>query len=396
MLPLLIEFLRRHTGFEETFVYKAAQVLDPIRADGVVFRAVAALILAFAFVLLLGKRTIRWLVRQKIGDAPEFYHKDLNALSRHKANTPTMGGLLIAGAIFAAVLLLADIREFYVHMALLCLVWLAGVGGADDWLKLTSARRNPGRREGLFMWEKLLFQVGIALLLGLFIHFHGSADGNEQTHILNLPGQRTFVPNTTMIESGVIVLGTWWFGVLAVLVIAGSSNAVNLTDGMDGLASGIMVVVAFAFMILCLIAGSLDSATKLLVPHIPTSGELAIVAGAMAGACLGFLWFNCHPAQVFMGDTGSLPLGGLIGYIAVVTRQEILLLIIGGVIFAEMLSVVLQVGYFKLSRGSRLFKCAPIHFHFHLSGWSEQQVVVRFWLITAVLAALALATIKLR
>ncbi len=394
MLPLIVEWLRETFGY--TFFYKLVQLFDPARTDGVTFRAVAALILAFVLVLVMGKRTIRWLVKQKIGDAPEFYNKDLNALSRHKANTPTMGGLLIAGAIFLAVLLLADLRVFYVNMALICLVWLAGVGGADDWLKLTSARRNPGSREGLFMWEKLVFQVGIALLLGLFIHFHGSEPGNEQTHILNLPGQRTFIPGTTVVDTGVIVLGSWAFGILAVLVIAGSSNAVNLTDGMDGLASGIMVVVSFAFLLLCLIAGSDDWAPKLLMPYIPTADELAVVAGAMCGACLGFLWFNCHPAQVFMGDTGSLPLGGLIGYIAVVTRQEVLLLIIAGVVFAEMASVVLQVGYFKLTGGSRIFKCAPIHHHFHLSGWSEQQVVVRFWLITAVLTALALATLKLR
>jgi len=197
-------------------------------------------------------------------------------------------------------------------------------------------------------------------------------------------------------EQGLIYLGPWAFGILAVLVISGSSNAVNLTDGMDGLASGIMVVVSFAFMVLCFIVGSEVWAGPLLMPYIPESGELAVVAGAMCGACLGFLWFNCHPAQVFMGDTGSLPLGGLIGYIAVVTRQEVLLAIVGGVLVMEVLSVVLQVSYFKLTGGSRLFRCTPIHHHFHLGGWGEQQVVVRFWLITALLAAVALATVKLR
>jgi phospho-N-acetylmuramoyl-pentapeptide-transferase len=180
------------------------------------------------------------------------------------------------------------------------------------------------------------------------------------------------------------------------MVIAGSSNAVNLTDGMDGLAGGIMGIVGFAFLVLALIAGDEYYAKRLLVPYIPNSQELAIVAGAMAGSCLAFLWFNCHPAQVFMGDTGSLPLGGLIGFIAVVIRQEFLLIIIGGVFVVEASSVLMQVGYFKLSKGKRIFKCAPIHHHFHLLGWTEQQVVVRFWLVSALLAAVALATIKIR
>ena len=363
--------------------------------DWVTFRAVAALILAFIAVLLSGQRAIRWLLKQKIGDAPEFYHGDLNRLTRHKANTPTMGGVLIAGAILLATLLLADVRNFYVQMALLCLVWLALLGGADDWLKLTRARRNPGSREGLYTWEKLVFQFGLALLLGLFIHFHG-INNPQFTHLLNLPFQRTINPHTGQPAEGLIYLGPWAFGILAVLVISGSSNAANLTDGMDGLAAGILGIVSFAFMVLCFIVGSDRWAFSLLMPHIPGSDELAVVAGAMTGACLGFLWYNCHPAQVFMGDTGSLPLGGLTGYIAVVTRQEILLLIVGGVLVAEVLSVLLQVGYFKATAGSRLFKCTPIHHHFHLGGWSEQQVVVRFWLITVLLTAVALATIKLR
>lgn len=398
MIPWLIDILG--DPLRATWLFKVLQVLDPQRPDGIVFRAVASVILAFLLVVAFGRRTIRWLVRQKIGDSPEFHNKALNHLTRHKSKTPTMGGALIVGAIFVSVTLLADIREFYIHMALLCLVWLAAVGAADDWLKLTSARRNPGSRDGLFMWEKLVFQVGIALLLGLFIHFHGSDsfDTARNAHLLNLPFQRTYKPGTSppALEDNLIFLGPWAFGVLAVFVIAGSSNAANLTDGMDGLASGVLAVVAFAFMVLCFIVGSAESAELLLIPHVSKSAELAVVAGSIVGACLGFLWFNCHPAQVFMGDTGSLPLGGLVGYIAVVTRQEVLLVIIGGILVIEAGSVVLQVGYFKLTGGGRLFKCTPIHHHFHMSGWSEQQVVVRFWLITALLAAIALATLKLR
>ena len=185
------------------------------------------------------------------------------------------------------------------------------------------------------------------------------------------------------------------------IFIAGGSNAVNITDGMDGLASGIAMFCCFAMMVLCGIAGDKVVAQQLLLPHIPTAGEMAVLAGAMAGASLGFLWFNCAPAQVFMGDTGSLPLGGLLAFMAVAIRQEFLLLIMGGIFVFEVFSVVLQVGYFKVTGGQknggrRIFRCAPVHHHFHLGGWTEQQVVVRFWLITLILTTIALATIRLR
>jgi len=371
------------------------------------FRAVAAIVLSFALVVTLGPRTIRFLLRLKVGDNPEFYHKDLNQLMKGKANTPTMGGILIAGAILACTVLLADIvANFYVQMALICLVWLGAVGFADDYFKLTSARRKPGSREGLYTWEKLLFQFGIATLLGLFIHHYGYNkiyEGydyfKEMSHALTLPILKSWKEDPVTgnwIPANLIVLPTLAFVILTIVVIAGSSNAVNLTDGMDGLVSGIMPIVAFAIGVLAWIAGQQDKAQTLLVPYIPLCDELSVVAGAMVGACLGFLWFNCSPAQVFMGDTGSLPLGGLIGYIAVVIRQEFLLLIIGGIFVFEALSVILQVGYFKATGGKRIFRCAPIHHHFHLAGWTEQQVVVRFWLITAILAAAALATIKVR
>lgn len=387
--------------------------LSPLRVFSYVeFRAVLSIIFSFLFVVTLGKPTIRWLLRQKIGDHPEFYNKDLNQLMKQKANTPTMGGVLIAGAIFTSTVLLADVRPregFYVLMALICLAWLFCVGFADDWLKLTSARRKPGAREGLYTWEKLVMQLGLAVVLGLFIHHWGETkftldlpDIRTMSHSLTLPFSKTWVN-----ESGrwvpspdVIVLSAWPFVLLTIVVITGASNAVNLTDGMDGLASGIMSLVAFAFLVLCLIAGydrgDFVLAKYLLVPYIPFSDELAIVAGAMVGSCLGFLWFNCSPAQVFMGDSGSLPLGGLIGFLAVVIRQEFLLLIVGAVFVMEAGSVMLQVGYFKASGGKRIFRCAPIHHHFHLAGWTEQQVVVRFWLLTALCAAVALATVKLR
>lgn len=370
------------------------------------FRAVLAVVLAFSFVVALGPRTIRWLLMQKVGDNPEFHHKDLNKLMKGKTNTPTMGGILIAGAILFCTALLADVfGNFYVQMALICMVYLTAVGFADDWLKLTSARRKPGSRQGLYSWEKLLFQFGLATLLGIFIHHYGYNKiyetyeyFKEMSHALTLPFIKTWEKDASgaWAPANLIILPRVAFVLLAIMVIAGSSNAVNLTDGMDGLVSGIMAIVALALGVLAWIVGQELIAKALLLPHIPFSDELAVVAGAMVGACLGFLWFNCSPAQAFMGDTGSLPLGGLAGYIAVVTRQEFLFLIIGGVFVMEALSVMMQVGYFKYTGGKRIFRCAPIHYHFHLAGWTEQQVVVRFWLITAILAAAALATIKLR
>ncbi len=371
------------------------------------FRAFVAIIVSFLFVIAFGRRTIRSLVLLKVGDSPEFYHHDLNQLMKQKANTPTMGGVLIAGAILVCTLLLADLTSFYVQMALLCLLWLAAVGGVDDYLKLTSARRRPGSREGFYSWEKFVLQVGLAVILGIFIHWHGqrkfTVDLPEvqlMARSLTLPFMKSWVmtPDGWAPSPHLIELARWPFVILTVLVITGSSNAVNLTDGMDGLAAGVTTVVASALMVLALIAGWGDGelAKRLLVPYVPLSHELAVIAGAMVGSCLGFLWFNCSPAQVFMGDTGSLALGGLLGFIAVVIRQELLLLIIGGVFVAEAASVILQVGYFKLTKGKRMFRCAPLHHHFHLAGWTEQQVVVRFWLISALLAAVALATIKLR
>ncbi|MFI4860955.1 MAG: phospho-N-acetylmuramoyl-pentapeptide-transferase [Phycisphaerales bacterium JB063] len=375
------------------------------------FRAALAMIVSFFFVVLSGPRVIRWLVSQKIGDNPEFFNKDINELMKSKANTPTMGGIMIVGSVALTTLLLADIsREtgFYVWMGLICLLAMAGIGAADDWLKLTTARRKPGSREGLYSWEKLIFQVGLAALLGIFIFHHGTAKFveyntySDMAHTLNLPGLKTWVfeDGTWQPSRNLITLSVGVFVTLTVLFIAGTSNAVNLTDGMDGLASGITVIVAFAFMVLCLIAGyekgNFVLAQYLLVPHIPHADELAVLAGAMAGACLGFLWFNSYPAQVFMGDTGSLALGGTLGYLAIVIRQELLLIIIGGVFFFEMLSVILQVGSFKLRGGKRIFKCAPIHHHYHQLGLTEQKIVVRFWVATAMLVAIALATIKLR
>ncbi len=355
----------------------------------VMFRSVAAVLTAYSIAVFLGPRIIRWLMCKKIGDRPEFHHAALNELTRQKANTPTMGGLIIILAVLAGTLLWAKLDNPFVQKAIILMIWFGVIGGVDDWLKLTADSRHR-TRNGLKPWEKLLFQIGGAVLIASFLY----------TDFANIvDGKLFWLP---FYKHG-IQLANWMFVFIAILYIAATSNAVNLTDGMDGLASGCIGMVSLVLIVLCYVASetmartsSITWASYLLLPHIPQAGELSIFYSAILGAVLGFLWYNCHPAQVFMGDVGSLPLGAAMGYGALVTRNEILLLIIGGVFILELVSVVLQVAYFKYTHGKRLFKCAPIHHHFHLLGWSEPQVVVRFWLLAAAFAVLALATLKIR
>lgn len=371
------------------------------------FRAFLALLLSFGAVLWAAPGVITWLKLKKVGDVAEFNHDKLNEIMRSRAGTPTMGGLVTGGAILVTVLLLGDIvHSRTLQLAVLVLVWLGTVGAIDDWLKLTASSRIEGSRDGLLPWEKLLFQLGIGLIAGFFL-FQASAA--PDAHALCLPFQRTYPP-TAAIDSvvqppslapHVIVLGLGAFTLLCMLLVAFTSNAVNLTDGMDGLAASTLTVASFAMMALCWIAASPRAAYFLMVPHVPGAGELMVVAGAMAGANLGFLWFNASPARVFMGDTGSLPMGGLLAFIAVAARQELLLILIGGVFYAEAGSSMLQVAYFKWSRyrtGTpvRILRCSPVHHHFHLGGWSEHQVVARAWIVAVVLAMLALVSLKLR
>ncbi len=352
------------------------------------FQATSALLLSFLLVIALGPWVIGWLRRQKIGDRPEFDQAEINKLMESKAGTPTMGGLLIISAIAVATVLLADLGNFYVQMALLCLVWLGIVGATDDWLKLTAGRR-AGSRQGLTGLEKLLFQIGLGVILSYFTYHYGREI--PARNMLYFP----FLKNLA------VPLGLSAFVLIGTLVMTGASNAVNLTDGLDGLAAGCTAIVSFSLLVLALIVGTEDWANTLLLPYIQASDQMAVLAGAMVGACLGFLWYNCNPAKVFMGDTGSLALGGLLGYMAIVTRQELLLFMVGGIFVVEAVSVMIQVGWFKYTRkrygvGRRVFLMSPLHHHFQRKGWTENQVVVRFWLITAMLAALALATVKLR
>ncbi|MFW6132423.1 MAG: phospho-N-acetylmuramoyl-pentapeptide-transferase [Planctomycetota bacterium] len=356
--------------------------------QNLLLRVSGAAVVSFVIVLLLGPRMIRFLVKRKLGDRPEFDHADLNRLAEYKSNTPTMGGGLIVIAIFAATVLFADLANGYMRMAMVALIWLGGLGAVDDWLKLRYAA-GTGSRDGLKMWEKLVFQIGIAVLLAVFTRSYGRYVE---------PAQKFYFP---FVAEGVH-LPVLAYVLIMVVTLVGSTNAVNLTDGMDGLAAGCTAIVAGVFLLVAWVVGVTEWAALF---HLPLIGreaaEMTVICAAMIGALLGFLWYNAPPAQVFMGDTGSLPLGGIIAYIALVTRQELLLLIAGGVFVMEAMSVVLQIGYFKMTKGGgvegkRLFRCAPVHHHFHLGGWAETKVVVRFWLLGLLCAALALATLKLR
>ncbi|MFO0782263.1 MAG: phospho-N-acetylmuramoyl-pentapeptide-transferase [Phycisphaerales bacterium] len=382
-------------------LYPVVQVMYQLE-----FRAFFAVLLSFGIMLAAGPRVIGILRRVKAGDNPEFYNQQLNQLMSAKVGTPTMGGILLCGAVLVTTLLLADVvHNRYVHVCLVVLLWLAGLGAWDDWLKLTQSRRQKGTREGLFAWEKLVFQLAIGVIACWFLYGAGTS---ADSHVLNLPFQRTYLPTPTEgsiqpldLAPNVYVLGAGAFVLLGALVIAFTSNAVNITDGLDGLAGGTLLIACFAMMVLTWVASSQRAAYFLMVPYVPGTGELMVVAGAMAGACLGFLWFNVAPAQVFMGDTGSLAMGGLMATIAVAVRQEFLLALIGGVFFLEAFSVMAQVGWFKFTlrrfgEGRRILRCAPIHHHFQMGGWKETQVVGRFYLLAITLAILALVSLKLR
>ncbi len=363
----------------------------------VTFQSAFAVLLSFLIVVLLGKPVIGWLRARKIGDNPDFDQADMNAIMADKRGTPTMGGLLIVGAILLTTLLVADLRNYYVWLAIVCVSLLALLGATDDWIKLNRHRlaaknKETASRQGLSGREKLVAQIILGLVISWLTYDYGQ----------ELPqNARLYFPFFKE-ESGVwLRLPAIAYVLFSTFLITGFSNAVNLSDGLDGLASGCTALAAFVLMIFGIIIGDEQLAKILLYPDLPAGSQLAVMAGAIGGASLGFLWFNCNPARVFMGDTGSLALGGLLAYIAIVIRQEILFTLVGAVFVAEALSVIIQVSYFKLSRklygeGRRIFRMSPLHHHFQKCGWSETQVVVRFWLIGAMLAAFALATIRLR
>ena len=366
------------------------------------FRAVMAALTALVIGLVAGPFVIRRLISLKIGQPIREY-----AMQTHlsKSGTPTMGGVLILLAIAIATLLWADLSNRFVWIVLLVTLGFGAVGWADDWRKVV--HKDP---EGMRSREKYLWQSVIGLVAALYLVFSISESSNLRVISLFFNWVQSGFDVNLPPKAGLLVpfvkevsypLGVFGFVILTYLVIVGSSNAVNLTDGLDGLAIMPVVMVGSALGVFAYVAGSSVYSKYLLFPHIPGSGELLIFCAAMAGAGLAFLWFNTHPAQVFMGDVGALALGAALGTIAVIVRQEIVLAIMGGIFVVEALSVMLQVLYFKYTRkrfgtGRRILKMAPLHHHFEKSGWKETQVVVRFWIITMLLCLVGLSTLKLR
>jgi len=368
---------------EEMFYYLSELTawFSPLRVfQYTTFRAVFAAITSLLICVVSGPWVIRKLTELRLGQ-PIRGADDLRALAEthgKKKGCPTMGGILIIWAVVDAVLLWARPTNHLVLLSLVTLVWLGAVGFLDDYAKVC-AQKSAGMRAK----TKFLYQIGLGLFVGGYLLL--DPQHSDMARRLMVP----FVKQPLIADMG------WWTLLLIVVVIVGSSNAVNLTDGLDGLATGCTLTVALTYAVMAFVAGHAQVANYLQVPHVIGASELTVVCAALVGASLGFLWFNCHPAQVFMGDTGSLAIGGLIGAIAVMIKQELALVIVGGIFVMEAGSVVLQVLSFKL-RGKRIFAMTPIHHHFELRGWSETKVTTRFWVLSVIFALLGLATLKLR
>jgi len=338
----------------------------------ITFRTIYASLTAFLICFLLGPWVIRKLTALQIG---QFIREDGPESHFQKAGTPTMGGALILFSVIVSTLLWTNLTNAYVWIVLLVTVGNGLIGFMDDYLMLIKKRSK-----GLSAKGKILLQTALALLAGALL-FH-QPDFNTQ---VTLPFLKNISPD--------LGLG---YVLFAAFVIVGTSNAVNLTDGLDGLAIGPAVIAASTYMVFAYVAGHAKIANYLQINYVVGCGEITIFCGALAGAGFGFLWFNTYPAQIFMGDVGSLSIGGALGTVAVITKQEILLILVGGLFVVEALSVIFQVGFFKMTNGRRIFKMAPLHHHFELKGWPEPKVIVRFWIIAIMLALLSMSTLKLR
>ncbi len=389
MLAQWLQGLSPDFGFLRVFQY-------------ITFRAVMAALTALLIGLVVGPRAIAMLRALKIGQPIRGY-----AMETHlsKSGTPTMGGVLILFAMTLSTLLWFDLSNRFVWITLIVTLGFGAIGWVDDWRKVVN--KDP---EGMRSREKYFWQSVIGLVAALYLVFSISESSNARVFELFLAWVKSGFALDLPPKAGLLLpffkevsypLGVLGFVILTYLVIVGSSNAVNLTDGLDGLAIMPVILVGGSLGIFAYVTGNAVYAKYLLFPHIPGSGELMIFCAAMGGAGLAFLWFNAHPAQVFMGDVGALALGGALGTVAVIVRQEVVLAIMGGIFVVEALSVMLQVSWFKYTRrrygeGRRLLKMAPLHHHFEKSGWKETQVVVRFWIITMLLCLLGLTTLKLR
>jgi len=358
-------------------------LLVPLSSDFFLFnvfryitvRTAAAGITALVLSFLLSPPLIRLIQRRQLGqeiraDGPKTHYAN--------KGTPSMGGLIIILCTIAPTLLWGNLSNVYVQVAALSMVLFGLVGLVDDALKV---RRKQSL--GLRPTQKILIQLGLAAVVGLLFIWMGSR--GQFSLYLSFPFFKELVP----------YLG-WFYLPWIVFILVGSSNAVNLADGLDGLAIGLTLISASALTALTYVAGHANWSQYLSIARVPLAAELTVFAGALTGACLGFLWFNCHPAQVFMGDVGALSLGGTMAVIALLIKQEFLLFTVAGVFILEALSVLLQVSYFKVSGGKRIFRMAPLHHHFELSGWAEEKVVIRFWILGIIFALFSLSTLKLR
>ncbi|MFZ6732760.1 phospho-N-acetylmuramoyl-pentapeptide-transferase [Undibacterium sp. Ji42W] len=389
MLLWLAELLKQDIGWLRVFGF-------------ITFRAVFATMTAISIGIFAGPAVIRMLTRLKVGQAVRSYGMETHLV---KSGTPTMGGVLVLISIGISTLLWGDLSNRFIWVVMIVTLGYGAVGWVDDYRKVV--HKDP---EGMRSREKYFWQSLIGLIAAFYLAFSVSAPSNSKVLELFIAWVQSGFNMDLPPKADLIVpffktvsypLGVWGFIALTYCVIVGTSNAVNFTDGLDGLAIMPTIMVGSALGLFAYLTGNVGYAKYLLIPHIPGAGELLIFCGAMAGAGLAFLWFNAHPAQVFMGDVGALALGGALGTVAVIVRQEIVLFIMGGIFVAETLSVMLQVSYFKYTKrkygeGRRLLLMAPLHHHFEKKGWKETQVVVRFWIITMLLVLIGLSSLKLR
>jgi len=338
----------------------------------ITFRTIYASLTAFLICFFLGPWVIRKLSYMQVG---QYVRDDGPQTHLKKAGTPTMGGTLIIFSITVSTLLWANLTNYFVWIVLFVTLGFGGIGFIDDYLM-----QIKKQSKGLTVRKKILLQAILAMVAGILVYV--SPDFSTR---ITIPFFKNISPD----------LG-WGYVLFAALVIIGTSNAVNITDGLDGLAIGPFIIASATYMVFAYVAGHVKIANYLQINYVAGSGEIAIFCGAMAGSGLGFLWFNSYPAQIFMGDVGSLSLGAAIGTAAVITKQEILLALVGGLFVIETLSVIFQVGFFKMTNGRRIFRMAPLHHHFELKGWSEPKVIVRFWIIAIALALISMSTLKLR
>ena len=403
--------------------------------DFITFRVLLAMLLSLVIAMLYGKKLIRILQKKQVGESV----RDLGlAGEQSKKGTPTMGGIIIILAILIPTLLFANLNKVYIRLMLISTVWLGIIGFIDDYLKLRAKRISlergqqykKGDKDGLAGWFKIFGQVGLGILVGATLYFNsnvtiwreyqGTRNINDSTQIVrNVNGrEKVFVESKSFVTTIPFVKGhefnyskllpaswrdyTWVLYILIVIfIITAVSNGANITDGLDGLASGTAALIGVLLGIFAYASGNFFFADYLNIMYIPNLGELSIFIGAMIGACIGFLWYNSYPAQVFMGDTGSLTLGGIIAALAIIVHKELLIPIFCGVFFVELISVMLQVGYFKYSRkkfgvGRRIFLMSPLHHHYQKQGYHEAKIVTRFWIVTVLCVVLSVVTLKLR